>query len=183
MRFALARFSNMAIFKGFSKAEFGSKALIQILMIFSMSKKVPWTLILKYLNLPWIVGGFACSLIINQMKDFMVRNQAVANLQIVYQKFEKNKIYLMSERRSIVDQALKLINNASPEREQNLKKLNKTINHLLNTIQENNENQSEISPEEIEMMFNVKEIEDYTLVEERNHQEKKDKSGVVVVDW
>jgi len=181
VNFTLGKVSSLALVRGVTKVQFGTQAIFQIFMTFSLTNQIPWRMIVGYMNLPWLLGGFACSLLIKSIQDYARRDEVISNLQQALTVFEDNKLHLMSERSSLLDLALKIISSPDDESYQyEMKKLSVAVDGLLNPTEASAQT---LMDEDIEKMFEVKEMEDYFLVEEKDHKEQKDDSGVLVIDW
>jgi len=181
VNFTLGKVSSLAMVRGVTKVQFGTQAIFQIFMTFSLTNQIPWRMIVGYMNLPWLLGGFACSLLLKTVQDYAHRDEILSNLQQALTVFEDNKLHLMSERSSLLDLALKIISSPDDETHQyETRKLSVAVDQLLNPTETSAQT---IMDEDIEKMFEVKEMEDYFLIEEKDHKEHKDDSGVLVIDW
>jgi len=184
VNFSLARVSSLALVGGVSKVRFGTQAIFQIFMAFSMTNQIPWRLIIGYMNLPWLLGGFACSFLIKTIQEYARKDEIVSNLQQALTTFESNKLHLMSERSGLIDLALKIISSPDDESYQyEMKNLSTAVDGLLAPSDSSQTRGDGLADQDIEKMFEVKEMEDYFLVEEKDHKEYKDDSGVLVIDW
>jgi len=75
----LDKFSSAALAGGVSKIQLGGGALMEIFLTFSMSGKMPWALVLNYLNLPWLLGGVVCSLFLKKLNDYATKEVVMSN--------------------------------------------------------------------------------------------------------
>jgi len=183
VNFSLNKFSSVALMGGLTRIEIGTQAILEIFLKFSLTNKIPWTLVLNYLNLPWVLGGLAFSLLFKLLNDYALQDELVTNLRKVFATFENNKLYLMGQRKKISEIMRTIIKgNSHEERQSELRKLTNIVKNLLNPSEQEFE-MEEVSQEEVERMYNIQELDDYVLVTDKDHKEKEDTSGVIIVDW
>ena len=181
--FTLTKVSSIALMRGLTKIRFGSKAIIEIFFMFTLSNRVPWSLIVNYLNLPWVLGGLVCSLLLRKLSEYATRDEVLSNLQEVLETFEGNRTHLMSERKDLLDTVFVMISKPSDSKNQiEAKKISKIINNLLNPDSKSLE-ANEATKLDVELTHNIEEVDDYVVVEEKDHKENVDKTGVLIVDW
>jgi len=175
----LDKFSSAALAGGLSKIQLGGGALMEIFLTFSMTGQMPWTLVLSYLNLPWLLGGLVCSLFLKKLNDYATKEVVLANLGGVLNTFENNKLSLMSERQRVLDMAILILGKEEREKK-DIKKLGVMIDGLLNPKDET----SEGNTEDIQKMYDVHDCDDYVMIDQKEHKEYQDtESGIVVVDF
>lgn len=92
----------MAIAKGISKVELGGHAAWDILLTFSMTNKIPWHLISKYLNLPWLIGGFVANYFIKRVNEYIAKEDMIGNLKEIAESLETNRISILNSRKELL---------------------------------------------------------------------------------
>jgi len=182
INFSLRKFSSLAIAKGFSKVQLGGRVIWEIFFAFSVTNKIPWELIIKYLNLPWLVGGFATSYLVGKLGDYVAKEEVVANLETIESTFENNKIFITNNRKTLFDEMLKLLVATDKSvREEQLKKISILADKLLEP-QLLTSNDPEETVGDIDKYYNIKELEDCVLIEEKDFKEYVDETGVVIIE-
>mmetsp|Transcript_57244 Transcript_57244/g.79405 ORF Transcript_57244/g.79405 Transcript_57244/m.79405 type:complete len:129 (-) Transcript_57244:327-713(-) len=96
INFTLKKFGALAIAKGISKVELGGAALFDIFFTFSSTSKVPWHLISKYLNLPWLLGGFVTNYLIQKVNSYIAKEDMISNLKNIEEQLEANRLAIVN---------------------------------------------------------------------------------------
>jgi len=173
----VAKLSTSTLFQEFLKNQF-PYYLFQGFMMLSIMRKGSWYSTLKAQNIPWASVAFISTMIMNRMKD-----KKTPSVQNALQTFDRTKINQKNHTGTFITLGLALVLFIGTSYAQGVKNLFSLFSCCLNFKEEKNACDYALTSEEIEMSYNIKETEDYVLVEEKIHKESVDKSGVVVVDW
>jgi len=182
--FIFAKLSTTSIVQGLLKGQLQSYVL-QGFLVYSMMRKESLLSILKSKNLPWSTATFISYMILNQIKgsaNVTKEIKEVPKLNNVVKTIDQKKTH-QKEIITYVALCLSIILFIGVSYTQGVKNLLTLFKYSLNFKGEKKALDHFLTAEEIEMTYDVKEMEDYVLVEEKTHQEKVDKSGVVVIDW
>lgn len=181
---SLKKFSSLAIAKGVSKIQLGGSAIWEIALAFSMTSRVPWNLVIKYLNVPWLIGGFISSYLIKQIGEYVEKDEVVTNMQKMMNGFEENKLNIMDQRKVLYEEIIRKVKSQDKRvHEECQKKVKHIIENLMepNTIEGNTIN-GDLNPD-FEKSFNIKELEDCVLIEDKEFKEVEDEdSGFLVIE-
>ena len=187
MNFAFGKVSSLALAKGLSRGGFQGKDVIDLLATITTTGQVPWHAVAGTLNLTWAVGGYLCSHFFQKLNDYAVKKEVLSNMNHVQETFEANKLYLMTERKTLMDLVEKtLTEEDNTKHKWDLQVLVDTVKDILEPVEHVKNGHLEMSelPKHQEKMFRVEEEGDCVVVDENEHQEHTDDaSGVIVVEW
>jgi len=191
LKFSLSSLSKMALAKGISQISVDTSVVFNVIYQYAVYNTVPWQVIMKTLNLPWLLGGFATSLIINKCGDYFAKEEVTKKMKELTDTFVIYTEFIDAQREAIMDAVQKYYDSEVSEEQR--KKLKGEIKLLVDNLVDSNMvtqalrahkfTKSEDEYESLsEHMFVVRESEDYVIIDERRFVEIEDDSGFIIVE-
>jgi len=180
--------TRLALTRGASRVQFTAPVLMQIVYSVTYLRVIPWAIILRFINLPWVMGTFVVYIALTKLQEFLHKESVKTRLGECDSTINASKLYMSEARNKLVGLLLVCLDPESSEetKQKSEKELNKELEDLLSAKKVKDviksrsmkaENEEWITEE----MFNVREIEDYVVVDDPIYQEKENEDGFIVV--
>ena len=187
--YLLRRATQLAMIRGINRMQFTAPVLMEIIYSITYLKIIPWAIILRFINVPWVMGTFVVYIALTKLQQYLQKENAKSRLLECDETLNSSKLYMNEVRNRMVSL---LVECLDPEATEETKTscengLRKELEDLLcpKKVREDLKGKIISSENEDQMtleMYNVRELEDYVIMEDQTYLEQENEDGFIVVD-
>lgn len=183
----LKRVTHLALIKGINRMQFTAPVIMEIVYSVAYLKVIPWSMMLEFINMPWIAGSTVLYFALCKVGEVADKNDTRLRINHCSETIVSNKLYMTEARTKLLDLLKNCLDYKEHDTKQaNVLKLQMELDYLLipTKVQRDIDHKT-LKPQNedaiIETLLEFKEIDDYIVVENVSFKEEENEDGFIVV--